>query len=439
MNRNSDSLLRITPAHFAPVCSLCTKYSICLKFCQYFSVKKINCEQHFTFYCFKTFSQRCFSSNSLSVCTISQTSGIECNKFVTIYEQFHGLSTKIQEEGRQKFDLQNIPCYDERKKNWKGGKSMNTHILYKEWLKEWQKRKRGYVKESTLANYVTAIDTHIVPLLGDMPLEAVTEHRLQDAVLFWLREGRRDGQGGLSERTVKNLVTIVKLTLKAAAKEGYLPLCRYEIQYPRAAGRNTLCVLDEKQQLTLSRYVYQHPTTRNVGILFCLHTGVRIGELCGLRWGDIDMEKRTVCVQRTVQRIFLRDEQGHGETRVLITEPKTAHSSRTLPLSSGIYPVMLQIRQSNPSAYLLTGTEHYTEPRTYREYYNRLLLQLGMDPVHFHGLRHTFATRLIENGADYKTVSELLGHASVNTTLNLYVHPQMEQKRRAVELLCGLV
>lgn len=314
---------------------------------------------------------------------------------------------------------------------------MNEEILYKDWMAVWLRNRAGYVKEATLANYATAAATHIIPALGELPLCELTEACLQRTAAAWMQNGRRDGRGGLSERTVRNLVMLVKLTLKAAAKEGFIPMQQYDILYPKTENEVKCKVLTKEQQLLLTQHVYLNLNCRNAGILFCLHTGVRIGELCGLRWGDIDMENRTVNICRTVQRIFVRDAQGCGETRVIVTEPKTKNSRRTIPLSTAIYPVLRKIQQKNPAAYLLTGTEQHTEPRTYRDYYDRLLTMLGLEHVNFHGLRHTFATRLIESGADCKTVSELLGHASVNTTLNLYVHPQMEQKRRTVELLNG--
>lgn len=313
---------------------------------------------------------------------------------------------------------------------------MKEVLLYKEWLTVWKKQKQGYVRESTLANYSTAITSHILPVLGERRITDITERCLQETALFWLHHGRCDGMGGLSERTVRNLVTIVKITLKAAAKEGHLPMYRYEIRYPRSEQRKELCVLESGQQEILTEYLRTHPTYKNVGILLCLHTGVRIGELCGLRWEDLNMTERTMQIRRTVQRISRHDKNGIGYTELLISEPKTACSNRTIPLSSVICPILAAIRPDDPSIYLLTGTKEPTEPRIYREYYQRLLERLGIAPIRFHGLRHTFATRLIENGADYKTVSELLGHASVNTTLNLYVHPHMEQKRKAVELLC---
>ncbi len=312
---------------------------------------------------------------------------------------------------------------------------MHADIKYKDWLQEWLLQKKSFVKEATLASYATAVTNHIIPVMGELWVADISEEHLQKTAEYWLTEGRSDGKGGLSERTLRGLVTIVKLSLKAAAKAGYMSQKQFEIHYPKAEQERKLQVFSKEQQWTLTQYVYLNLDARSLGVLFCLHTGLRIGELCALQWKDIDLEKRTVSVSRTIQRILVRHTDGSSETKIIITAPKSRTSVRLIPLSSGIYPVLRRLYTSNPEAYLLTGTARHTEPRTYREYYDRLLKKLSMEHINFHGLRHTFATRLIENGADYKTVSELLGHASVNLTLNLYVHPQMEQKRKAVELM----
>jgi integrase len=160
---------------------------------------------------------------------------------------------------------------------------------------------------------------------------------------------------------------------------------------------------------------------------------MRIGELCAIKWSDIDLKNRTLTINKTIQRIYL-SENSMRYTKVLIGSPKTQSSNRTLPLSSTIVPLLQKLVQS-PETYLLSATRKPIEPRNLRACYERLLRQLDINFVNFHSLRHTFATRLIEAGIDPKTVSSLLGHSSVSTTLNLYVHPQMEQKRLAVEVL----
>ena len=308
-------------------------------------------------------------------------------------------------------------------------------ITYRPWLNAWLPTKGEYIKESTLANYQHAVSNHILPALGDIPLADITEEKLQETVLFWLKEGRCDGQGGLSERTVRGMIMFIKLSLRSAAKAGYISRKDFDILFPTQNPTEQIQTLSKQEQVILTQYIYLHLTPKNLGILFCMHTGLRIGELCAMQWKDINLESRTITVSKTLQRIFMQDASGKTSTKITITPPKTRNSVRVIPISSLLYPVLKHVQPKNPDIYLLTGKTTWTEPRTYRDYYNRLLKKLEIPHVNFHGLRHTFATRLIENGADYKTVSELLGHASVNTTMNLYVHPQMEQKRKAVELL----
>ena len=310
--------------------------------------------------------------------------------------------------------------------------------MYKQWLEQWLSQKEVVLKEATAATYAAIVENHILPTLGGLNVEEITEARLQAAALEWLGAGRCDGGGGLSERTVRGMVALVKHSLKAAAKACDAPPRQFDIQFPPQPEIRKLQVFSRDEQALLMQHIYLNLTEKSMGILFCMHTGLRIGELCALRWEDIDMENRTVTICRTLQRIYRKDENGAGTTKLLITTPKTRHSVRTIPLSSLLMPVLRRLRPAEDHCYLLTGKPQPTEPRTYRDYYNRLLQKLELRHVNFHGLRHTFATRLIENGADYKTVSELLGHASVNITLNLYVHPQMEQKRKAVELMSCL-
>jgi Site-specific recombinase XerD len=312
---------------------------------------------------------------------------------------------------------------------------MKSKMLYKDWLERWLKDKQEFVKEATYANYSTAVVNHIIPTLGNYTLNELTEKRLQDTAMLWLDEGRKDNQGGLSEKTVKDLIIIIKLTLKAAAKVKLIPQRNFEILFPKSETTEKLQVFSKDDQQKLTQMVYLNLTPKTSGVLFCLHTGVRIGELCAIQWKDIDLDRRVVHIDKTIQRIYTKGFDGSSQSKLLITSPKTKASVREIPLSSAIYPVLKKINPMNGEYYLLTGTEKFTEPRTFRGYYDRLLRRMDIEHINFHGLRHTFATRLIEGGADYKTVSELLGHASVNMTLNLYVHPQIEQKRKAIELI----
>lgn len=174
-------------------------------------------------------------------------------------------------------------------------------------------------------------------------------------------------------------------------------------------------------------------TFRNLGIFICLSTGVRIGEICALTWEDIDTENGIIHIRKTIQRIYIR-ENGVRHTELMIDTPKTATSIRDIPMTKDLLSVLKPLRKVvNESFFVLTNDAMPTEPRTYRNYYKKLLAKLDIPPIKFHGLRHSFATRCIESHCDYKTVSVILGHSNISTTLNLYVHPNYEQKKKCID------
>lgn len=299
-------------------------------------------------------------------------------------------------------------------------------MLYTKWLQIWLKDKQNYIKESTYANYSTVIHSYIAPTFAGRQLSDITEELVQQSTLEWIQKD------GLSCSTVKNIVIIIKSSLRAAQKASLVAPQIIDILYPKTYKDTTLKVLTKIDQAKLVQNAYLNLNTKSAGILLALSTGMRIGELCGLKWGDIDFANQTISIQRTIQRVY--DPSAKAKTRIIIGEPKTMSSRRTVPLSTTILPILHRLKSHENSNYLLTGASTFIEPRTYREYFNTLLKKSDVEHINFHALRHTFATRLIENGADYKTVSTILGHSSINMTLNLYVHPQLSHQRSAVEL-----
>ncbi len=191
-------------------------------------------------------------------------------------------------------------------------------------------------------------------------------------------------------------------------------------------------VLTVANQKRLLAYVRENFNFRNLGILICLSTGMRIGEVCALTWQDIDLAKRVINISKTIERIYIIDGDSR-HTELITSTPKTQNSRREVPLSTELYKLLVPLlKVVNRSFYILTNDSRPTEPRTYRNYYTHLLKQLGIPVIKFHGLRHSFATRCIESNCDYKTVSVILGHANIGTTLNLYVHPNLEQKQKCI-------
>lgn len=165
----------------------------------------------------------------------------------------------------------------------------------------------------------------------------------------------------------------------------------------------------------------------------CLNSGLRIGELCALKWKDVDLERKIIYITKTLQRIYVSDVQ--RKTDIIIASPKTSASIREIPVGEKILSLIKELPYYNKENYILTNTSSYIEPGIFRRYYKSFLRKNNIPVLKFHCLRHTFATRLIENGADYKSVSEILGHSTIHTTLNMYVHPMIEEKRRCVELI----
>lgn len=288
----------------------------------------------------------------------------------------------------------------------------------------WKEEKRQFVKKSTFAAYSLIVETHLQPAFGN--LTAVTEKDVQDFVLHKLN-------GGLSQKTIKDMLIVLRMILKFGAKKNYCVYAPIDVIFPTDRERQELEVLSIANQKKIMRFVEDNFTFRNLGIFICLSTGIRIGEICALTWDDIDIENGVIHIRKTIQRIYIR-ESGIRHTELIIDSPKTATSIRDIPMTRDLLSVLKPLRKVvNDSFFVLTNDSMPTEPRTYRNYYKKLLVKLDIPPIKFHGLRHSFATRCIESHCDYKTVSVILGHSNISTTLNLYVHPNYEQKKKCID------
>ncbi len=288
----------------------------------------------------------------------------------------------------------------------------------------WENDKKLYVKKSTYSAYLLLIENHINPYFADK--EQITEEDVQKFVLTKLRKG-------LSQKSIKDIIIVLKMILKFAVKRKLLAYNEIEIKFPTVGEKTDLEILNKNDHKKIINYLQENFTFKNLGIYICLSTGMRIGEICGLLWSDIDVENGIIKVRRTVQRIYVID----GETRhteILIDTPKTKNSIRDIPMTTELYKIIKPLKKVvNNDFYVITNEAKPTEPRTYRNYYERLIKRLGIPKLKFHGLRHSFATRCIESKCDYKTVSVILGHSNISTTLNLYVHPNMEQKKKCID------
>lgn len=310
----------------------------------------------------------------------------------------------------------------------------NKKILYKDWIYEWLLEKKEYIKESTYANYSNNIFNHIIPKLGNYYLNDLNHKVIQDFLLDLYKNGRKDNNGGLAEKTIKDITIIVKGSIKKGINENKIKHIELTFNYPKDNKENKLYVLTKREQNKITNYVLENISSRNVGLLISLYSGIRIGELCALKWEDIDFKKNCLNINKTIQRVYIKGKD-KNTSKVIITTPKTKNANREIPINKDFLEILKKVK-SNKEHYVLSGSEKYIEPRTYRKYFNKVLNGLKIKHLNFHSLRHTFATNCISLGVDYKTVSELLGHANVNITLNLYVHPRYSQKKKCIDLVC---
>lgn len=284
----------------------------------------------------------------------------------------------------------------------------------------WLDEKKQIVKHSTYCTYLLAVNTHLLPEFSSK--SEVREDDVRQFVYSKLASG-------LSRKTVHDILAILRAIMKFTAKHYGTTVPEWDIAFPTNTDCKPLPVLSLSDHRKLIRHISAAPSSKNIGILLSLCTGMRIGEVCALRWIDINLTHRTITVSRTAARIYNADEH---RTERLMSSPKTRNSNREIPIASLLYEALCVIKKSAKNDFVVSDNEVPTDPRTYRDYFSRLLKRLGIPHIVFHGLRHTFATRCIESGCDYKTVSVILGHSNIATTLNLYVHPNIEQKKKCI-------
>lgn len=299
-----------------------------------------------------------------------------------------------------------------------------SHKTIREIAAAWKEYKRPYVKQSTMAAYVLILENYILPTFGED--NSLPEQSVQAFVLHKI-------ESGLSTKSVKDILIVLKMVMKFGVKKEWMTYYEWDIKYPPSSENKVLDVLSVTNHRKILNHIQSHFTFMGLGIYISLSTGLRIGEICALKWSDINVTDGILTVNRTIERIYIIEgEKKH--TELVINTPKTKNSCREIPMNKELLGMLKPLKKVvNDDYYILTNDERPIEPRTYRNYYKRLMEKLDIPKLKYHGLRHSFATRCIEVGCDYKTVSVLLGHSNISTTLNLYVHPNMEQKKRCID------
>lgn len=299
---------------------------------------------------------------------------------------------------------------------------------------EWMELQKPQLKPASISSYTNILNAYLIPKFGDKNISDISRAEFTSLVCELLECGG-SMQKGLSASTVCTILTVAKNIFHYASREKELPVADiYGI--PVKQVKHDSPALSKEEQKTLVHWLYNNLTPCNLGILLSLYTGMRLGEICALKWKDISRDDQSITVHQTMQRVQRLEE---NRTEVVLQTPKSSSSVRIIPVSEEIAGILSDNRKED-EAYLLTGeTNRFMEPRNLQRRFKKVLKESGLEDINFHALRHTFATRGIEVGFDPKTLSSVLGHANVNMTLNRYVHPTMEQKRRNMNLFPELL
>ena len=302
---------------------------------------------------------------------------------------------------------------------------------------EWLQLKRNSIRESTYVKYGTIIEKHIKPGLGGCFTDTLSELLVEQYGYDLLHKEK------LAPKTVRDILSLLRSILTYTERQ-FPSMQPVSVTYPRE-NRKEMRVLSPEEQRRFTEYLLQDMDSCRFGMLLALLTGLRVGEICALRWSDISLSHRTISVRQTMQRlkdtenVENTESQESGEnrkTKILISAPKSNTSVRVIPLNRELTELCRKWKPLNPKAYVLTGEEkRYMEPRTLQYRMERYTKACGLEGVHFHTLRHSFATRCVEAGFEMKSLSEILGHSSPRITLERYVHSSLELKRENMDRL----
>lgn len=296
---------------------------------------------------------------------------------------------------------------------------------------EWLSFTQPQIKQSSYVRYSNIMHIHLLPRFGDILISDISR---EDVNLFCsnLLAGNEENRA-LSSKSVTGIISVMKSVFEYAVQvKKYSVISLNGISVKQSPKK--LRILSVNEQQRLCDYLFDHFDLCNFGIILCLYTGLRIGEVCALKWEDVIFDEHVLYIHQTMQRLQTTS-TGASKTQVMTTSPKSECSMRKIPIPDKLYDLMIRYKQSGRTYFLTGMDEKYIEPRTMQNRFKKAMQACEIENASFHTLRHTFATRCVELGFDLKSLSEILGHANVNITLNRYVHPSMELKQQNMNLL----
>ena len=308
--------------------------------------------------------------------------------------------------------------------------TVSKYTTFKELGQLWLFTKKERLKQSTYLKYCYLLDQYIYPEIGNYVVHSLKNPEIDTAIyqIYWKKKKEH-----LSCSLMKSIIFITNSVLSYGTRLQIIPHLEITFEVPRLETAELMVFSDSDLKILLES-LKATPSDNSLGILLSLYTGLRIGEICALQRNDIDFEKKILHIRKTVQR--LRQNQ-KSKTELVISNPKSAKSYRDIPIPDFLLVILKEynIAELETYQYILGKKTIPYEPRTLQYGYQRILEKCNIKYLNFHCLRHTFATNCVKSGFDIKTLSEILGHSNVNFTMNRYVHSDIEQKRRQMNLL----
>lgn len=302
-------------------------------------------------------------------------------------------------------------------------KKDNFKISFDNVVEEWLSCKKMTIKKSSYSNYEYMINKYLRPYLKEKKIIELERYNFNELINELNLE--------LAPKTVRDIVCILKSILNYIEDTYGGKVGTNKILVPKLNMEN-ISIFSNVEKKRIETRCIKSNDLRELGILICMNTGLRIGEICALKWKNINLEKRIIYVQATLERIY---DEKLKKTKVIIDKPKTKNSVRQIPISNKLYNILKPLKNKyEKDDFFLTGkSERYIEPRCYQYIYKKILKKCKVSPYKFHCLRHSFASECINVGMDIKALSEILGHSNVNITLNIYVHSSYNSKKKYLE------
>jgi len=311
------------------------------------------------------------------------------------------------------------------------GKSKKGQTLlhtFDEATKDFLTKAKSKLKDSTFSRYTFICERHIIPYFGDIQLSKLNNETINNFIKHKQKCGGLNG-GSISPKTINDIVSLLLQIVKS--------YCKFDLDIGKPTYKQAeISILTETEYNQLKNHLSIGTDSIKLGIIIAMLTGIRIGELCALKWENINLDTEVISIEKTIQRIKIAEHTSNAKTKIIIDTPKSNASVRVIPIPA-ILLHKLKSFKSHDNSYLLTNSAHHIEPRIYQRHFKNHLKACNINDKKFHALRHTFATMAIARDMDIKTLSILLGHADVGFTMKRYVHPNMEHKRLQIEKLAA--